>query len=203
MSFLGAEYCTPLTIMDIRNRNQRETIGLHTISTEGPSQKWGLQISLAVDAFGGEMLAAKVQAHRAKYGISKPFNIPMPQHLGIEPNINRNTVITTVVSKDIRSDSIEIEYPLPRQIGEHLMVGRFIRFGNHNKVYMITEADEFSVGRKSRIEFAPELLARVPNGTSVDLWPDCIVHWNLNGIEEVAYSKGVLNRLRIAVTELL
>ena len=199
MSFLGAAYIDP-TIKDLRRRIVGETSNLQLKAWESTSQKWGLDVGLAPDSNGASRLGAKIAAHRAKHGVGTSFTMPMPQHLGTLPSGGFGSAALTVkTGAGLAAGDLTVRSTHKTT----LYAGRFIKFANHTKLYIVETDVEISANTDTTVEIYPALRKAQANAAVISHTPDLTCYWTLNGIEEVSYSGGIVFQARISVEEAL
>jgi len=159
--FLGKyPYLTPLSITSNEATLTFDSLNLRRKVVKKNAQRFEFVITVS----GGQRdtLHADLMANWLTYGASIPFTIEVPQHLYTDNKTEIATVITNVGQYNAGSSSITItsnsSYKIP--------AGRFIRFSNHNKIYVTKNSVEVNSG-VSILEISPSLTTLLASTTTV------------------------------------
>ena len=196
----GLDYSTPLTITSRQRTFRSETVNLKTQTNRSDAQRWDLQITLTPSAnFDQAPAGAALSVHRTVNGISKAFNIEMPQHVGVRAP-------THSVSVRAVTPSGFTDVPLVTD-GSHTIIqaGQYVTFGSFLKVYqVITAVSGFGVGDDDEaLEIFPPLIQHLAMGTVVNFNPDISVFYARDGADGITYASGIVVRASVALVEAL
>jgi len=184
--FLNFDYVTPVTIKNNEPKFVTDTLSLRRQTVRTGVQRWELTVGFK----GGKSdnLLGALQAHYMRLG-DTAFNFAMPQPFMIDTSdTNVYSPTTGTASGDSGSTSITLSsagtYP----------VGWFIKFSDHNKIYMVTESSGTS------LKVAPALTQDIVDVSIVS--NQATDENDSNGVrvrvqheitnESVTYSEGVL-----------
>jgi len=184
--FLNFDYVTPVTIKNNEPKFVTDTLSLRRQTVRTGVQRWELTVGFK----GGKSdnLLGALQAHYMRLG-DTAFNFAMPQPFMID-TLDTDVYEPTTGTADGTAGSTTVTlssagiYP----------VGWFVKFSNHNKVYMVTESNGIT------LKIAPALVttmvsANVISNQATDENDSSgvrvrVQHEITN--ESVTYSEGVL-----------
>ena len=168
-TFLGHKYVTPLAVKNNEPRFISDSKSLRRQSVRTGAQRWELEITFTEgrnsDLYG-EMLS-----HYMANGSETAFEIPMPQnHKALslfEDTLGANSAPALDVSTSASTGDNSIS--INNGSGHTVLIpaGWFIKFNNHDKVYMVTNSLELANGETDSLSIAPPLVEDV--STSYDL----------------------------------
>lgn len=156
------DYLTPLSIQSTESTLVSESLNLRRKVVKKNAQRF--DISITVMGGKNQKLHADLMAHWMTYGADTPFSIPVPQPLYTEEDTTQTSpVYIDSVTAAAGSTTINLN-----SLGAYsISSGRFIKFGNHSKVYMVISYNS-TVGNQSEIVIKPALVSNVPADTVVD-----------------------------------
>jgi len=178
----GAEIVTPFSVVSNEPHFDMTTVSLKTQRASQGYQRWELSFntvntsSTAVDA-----LLAAVD------GIDSSRTFTMPQ-------IVDHTLSTTPTLQGAENagDS-HFVVDLSSATGV-LPKGSFIKFSNHNKVYITTMDADFSPSTGSlQVNIYPSLVANISSANTLDIAPDLSYYVDIDNQQGITFSDGVLS----------
>jgi len=123
-----AKFVAPLSIISNVPVAITQSASLKIHAQRYSTQRWEISANLEPLSFGAEYLMALLVAN----GHFNPIDVVVPQNYGV---INRRTSvsISTAATGSIGESDVDV-------VGNSGLIplGTFIKFGNHNKVYMVT-----------------------------------------------------------------
>ena len=132
------DYLTPLSITSVGSNLVSDSLNLRRKVVKKNAQRFDFTITVS----GGrnQSLNGDLLTHWMKYGMDSGFEIEVPQPFYTNANFVSplNAVTTVIPNTGVGAKAIEITSTLPFSIP----AGRFIRFGSHTKLYMLTESVE-------------------------------------------------------------
>jgi len=196
----GLDYSTPLTITSRQRTFRSETVNLKTQTNRSDAQRWDLQITLTPSAnFDQAPAGAALSVHRTVNGISKSFNIEMPQHVGVHAPLNSVSVreVTPSGSTDV---------PISTDgLGTIIQAGQYVTFGSFLKVYQVISAvSSFDVGETTEVlEIFPPLIQNIAKDALIDFKPEIAVFYARDGVDGTTYASGILVSAKVSLVEAL
>lgn len=186
--FQGSPILAPLVINSNNPTYESEAVNLKRNRTAQVAQRWELTFNiLTADNAAGILAGSFNNPHGVK-------SMPMPQ---IEDQSVDNTGITVNASYAIGADTINVVG------GAELYAGRFIKFDNHSKIYMLKDSATVT-GVASAISIYPALIAAVTNIVTVDIDPNIQYYRDQSDIMGITFTDGVLSSPgTISITEAL
>lgn len=177
MSWQGLCYVDEnLQIINEVNGTPIDTLNFDVLFVTNGAQRWALTLPLEPTIVGESISGAMANILGADY--ARKLDVPMPQIVDV-PTIGSHTVTAPARAINVTSS---VELPL--------LKGRFIRFTNHSKVYIVMS----KVGRN--IEVYPRLLQSV-NGARINAEPDLRCRQRRDTISVVIRRKIIRPVLRV------
>jgi hypothetical protein len=177
--FKGSPIVVPLTIFNVTKGYFSETLNLKTIATRLPGQKFKFRFRVAPGNNSAYFVSSMIDQYS-----SFDFKVPQlyipGQTLG-SPNVGS---VTSTASAGAATVTFTAANPI--------QLGRFIRFNNHHKLYVVT------VSRSSGTQVTsifPNLVASVPAGTLVYYQDDVVgkFEYDTSLLSGIIYVDGVLS----------
>ena len=125
-----AEFVAPLDFLSNQPVTSADALSLKRTVAVSPSQRWELECKLAPQSWTANQLFV----HFTVKGRHTPFNLRVPQNTGVMATRTSNSSMHSANGAK-GSDRISIT-----GWSGIAPAGTFIRFQNHSKIYMITEA---------------------------------------------------------------
>lgn len=130
-SFLGLDYAQPVEIVSSAIESQARALSGKIVATSSGAQRWEVLLTLEPGAYPDQTDAALAQ-HRAEMGITKTFDLAMPQPVPAAIAAAANQQCSAAAAGDD-------ELTLRATNDTALSRGRFIAFAGHRKVYQVRE----------------------------------------------------------------
>ena len=151
--FLGLRYANPVSIssevVEHLSRSRDGTL----IGTREGYPRWIVSVGIEPQKYG----ATGLLAHRMKYASTIPFRMKMPQVIetGDFQTLNMKS------ASSIGSDRVTVT----TRMSIDTMVGRFISFSNHAKVYVVSSSNG------PNLTIRPDLQIDTPASETIDTNP--------------------------------
>ncbi len=150
-----------VTVTQEVNNFESRTQNLKIQRINNGAQRWLVNVNFQgtqSDRMWNEFMShATANAHT-------PFEIVMPQHWLDNDYITTINDITVAADANGGSNIVSInsssQFILP--------IGRYIKFGNHTKIYQIANSINSTDGSVTDLQIYPQLVTPVPNGTVVN-----------------------------------
>ena len=187
-AFLGIRYALPIGITSVRNEVQSRTrSGFYTTTRTGV-QIWELSIPLEPFHVGSEAYGRFIE-HIADVGISKTFEMPMPQLSKAATEFSAS--ITTLYSDDRNSFGVKSDAPATIPAGIFFTAG-------HSKVYQ-SPFDQVirGSGKTDYIQTTPTHVDDVTADVSLDFSPKIRVRYIAPPIIDINTSGHVRTTMRL------
>ena len=160
MNFLGLEYGIPLFIEGVYTERTRRLQGGNFQGSRTGTLRWRCGIRFEIRGFDDAL--PDLAMHRAEYGQTQPFLLPMPQY-----DLTAHAE-TPTVTDDVKQQNDVVQ--LQNGTTVTIRKGRFIAFASQAKVYQVRETVQ--VGNATAVKILPPLVADLATGTNVTLQPD-------------------------------
>lgn len=141
------EFAAPLSIISNEPTYVQDTNSLRRITQSQGTQRWEIETKIVPSNNSANFLV-----HSATSSAHTPVFIRMPQVYGLTYTVASRNVTTTTTKS---SNTIPVDGAL--------VVGEFIKFNNHNKVYLVIDDGLIS----GSIKTVPSLRQDVPAGTAI------------------------------------
>ena len=147
-----ASFVTPMTVKSNRPFYGSDSLSLKRRVSMMSAQRWEIETKLM------PINNNQLFVHSVVNNYAKDVNIIMPQVYGNSLVQGRATgMCSTTAARVVGDDTV------PITVTGKIPSGTFIKFGNHNKIYM-TVTD---IENNGSIQIYPTLRANVPSGTTV------------------------------------
>lgn len=200
-SFLGFDYVTPVTVRSNQPELVTDTLSLHRVTSRTGVQRWEMDVNLMQDSSGASSLINTVQVHREVNGGHTSFDIPIAQPLGAVPTSTMDVEVVgahTVGDNTITVASLA-SFSIP--------AGVFIKFGNHTKVYRVTQALLAPAPSTNvTLNIFPAIVNELTDATDVELSDiNLRAYYNNDNGGLVSYTTtgGIINTAAVSVVEAL
>ena len=171
--FLGLQYAAPAEISRQVDEAVSGTWGARVNAIRRGSTYWRVQMSFEPKRYADA--SGRLAAHRAKHGTVGTFDFTMPQPFGGTVAAATGRLVSTSASAGADTITLKASTTVP------LVVGRFISFTGHNKVYMVDgDADYSIVSGGVAVKIVPNLVKAV----------NANVNWNPNPNLRCRYAPG-------------
>lgn len=199
---MGYPYVTPISITSNESYLMNESLNLKRKVIYKDAQRWELLITLK-DA-GKSKLFSDLMGHWMRTGLHTSFDIPVPQHLGTEIGFVKNDIYGNIGAPTVSDEgevgdsSINISHFLARSYP----AGRFITFGNHHKLYAVTESfDTLAENGSAEMRVFPSLRQRVPANTPVNFFDVVAKVFNEADSSSFQYTDGIMQNATLKIVE--
>lgn len=140
-------FVAPLQVRSNRPSFGGDSLNLRRSSVSLPVQRWELEVNLMPSNNNADYLV-----HTAKYDTTLSFEVRMPQVYGLTL-----TTVAPTIPSIYAAGSSQIT------LSSSLAAGEFIKFSNHNKVYLVTDGGTNGVN----IKIMPPLQKQIGTGDTV------------------------------------
>ena len=196
--FQGLEYSTPITIRSNVGLRTADSQNLRVSGADIGAQRWELSIALQ-PSFAPDADAAKLAAHRARHARIESFSIVMPQVVDFDSGLTATVSTDGAVQQN--AATVDVDSPDGNDSAEGVKVGRFIKFANHSKVYMVVGVR--SVRGNQELTLEPRLVSTVGNNGVVSVSPSILVIYDPSSPVSVQIDAPGFIRPRLQVFERL
>jgi len=177
---LASVFSTPLSIVSNQPEFSSDTLSLVRMVSKQGVQRWELEADIAPSDSPAEHLISSVLmgGHTSVY-------VRMPQPYQHEKQ-QYTVPIMCAASASAGSAAVVVS-------GNSIARGSFIKFANHNKIYLVTECIEDA--SEFELKLYPALRKPVPLSTEV-LYADrvtAVMKYDTNVIKGIRYSDGILS----------
>jgi len=197
------DYLTPLSVMSMESNLISDSLNFKRKVVRKNAQRFDFTITIS----GGrnQSLNGDLFAHWMKYGMDSGFEIDVPQpfHTLASFSVPSQAIVTVALPVAAGSKTVTINSDYPFVIP----AGRFFRFKNHNKLYVLTESAssvQVSASQYSaELAFAPGLTETVAGGTLLEL--NDVKAFVLNEADNavITYESGVIQSATLRFVEKL
>ena len=154
--FLGLRYVYPIEVEMIREEEIEIPLGGGKVGSRFGTGRWVASVTLEPQSFNDGQ--HRLSVHRAKHGQLSAFSFPMPQFA-------KATFPSATFSVGAAASQGAGTVNLKSSSNMVLPVGRFIKFSNHDKIYQVDGAANYTVTSSGVVvSIVPNLTAAV--GTS-------------------------------------
>ena len=177
---LASVFSTPLSIVSNQPEFSSDTLSLVRMVSKQGVQRWELEAEIAPSDSPAEHLISSVLM-----GGHTPVYVRMPQPYRREKQ-QYTVPVMCAASASAGSAVVFVS-------GNSIARGSFIKFANHNKIYLVTECIEDA--SEFELRLYPALRKPVPPSTEV-LYADrvtAVMKYDTNVIKGIRYSDGVLS----------
>jgi hypothetical protein len=210
-SELAAGFATPIVISSNRVHFSSDTLSLKRVSSKGPGQRWEIEASIAqtnnstaffvnfinddadgtvyvrmpqpMQKVGGAVGAARASGTAEEYPTGSP---------GVLSNndsaIGGGTATAASASKGASSVLLTLD------TNSRIFLGNFIRFTNHDKVYMIQKWNDLTTNTAD-VDIYPPLIEDVSNSEALDLGANVTIpmEYELDNTFGMTFTNGILS----------
>jgi hypothetical protein len=180
-SVLIARFVAPMSVISNRPTYAADTLSLkRKTGSQGGAQRWEIQTQVEPLRGSAELMVNMVVA-----GEDIEIDVEMPQVYGVP---NGTSATAAVVSTATAAGSATVPITLT---GTRISKGEFIRFANHNKVYMVTATRTGSGG----LSVFPNLVADVALSEVISFGTTGVIMkalYDSSTIKGMIYTDGVL-----------
>ena len=184
--FEGAEILTPFTIASNEPIFEVDTISLKKQRSSQNAQRWELSFSVInADNPTDLLLASLVDFDQATTMI-------MPQLKDVYEATTCNNNPTTVGNKASGLNSVVLDHTLTTGL---IPKGSFIKFSNHDKVYVVTADINMDNNSDVTGSFYPPLVTSVPEDSFMQILDSCVITYfrDISDLRGITFSDGILS----------
>ena len=189
-SFLGHTMLTPISIVDESPVFVSDTLNLRRQTVSQGAQRWRFNITFE-NGLHSSIMADFMAHHRMNQNNS--FALPVPQNFDLADNAFQkgaspvNTTASLAVNATVVTLSSTLAFRIP--------TGWFVKFANHNKVYMVVSGMS-TTSTSGSITLSPGLTSAVTAPMELTI-EDVMatVRYNTDSSGTFTYSRGVRQKL--------
>jgi hypothetical protein len=172
-----AKFVAPMTVRSNKPVFASDTLSLSRVVSERTAQRWEIETHLEPLSFNAQDLMVNLVTK----GSSVPITVIMPQNYGVILKRTSTSTPTAVGSKDSSIVSITNNVGL-------ICKGTFVKFSNHNKVYMTTT----NLTNTGSLGIYPPLLSAVNTTMKHRDDVEMTCYYDLDIIKGMIYSDGIV-----------
>lgn len=174
-----AQFVAPMTVKSNHPIFMADTLSLHRKVSRRTAQRWEIETNLMPLT----LTANDLFVNFVTSGNSEPMFIVMPQNIGVIKRRTCTAAITATGSLGASSVTIAGHSGLVPK-------GTFLKFANHDKIYMATNNME----AETTLNIYPELRMAVPGGTAVSYLDDVIMKglYDTDVVTGMVFTDGIL-----------
>lgn len=179
---LIAKFTVPLTVRSNKPTSVSDALSLKRFITSSAAQRWEIEANLEPLAYNAEDLMVELVTK----GKDQTVKVLFPQNFAVKNKLILNNV-------NLAANGSAGSSTITAQFNGFLPKGLFIKFPNHNKVYMLTEnATSNNIANNTTLYIYPNLLTAVPSNTV--LLTDTIANFyvDTDSVSGMVYSDGIL-----------
>jgi hypothetical protein len=175
------KFVAPMSVISNQPAFVMDSISLRRSSNSQEVQRWEIKTNVEPLNNSPTMLL-----HSVLMGYTEVFDIYMPQVYRVSGGVTATGSITVSGTASIGAPSVNIN-----GVNGLIPKGEFVRFGNHNKVYLVT-AD---ITGNGTISVFPKLRTAVPSGTTMTYGNDVIMRarYDTDNVLGISYRDGILS----------
>jgi hypothetical protein len=200
-TFLGKyPYRTPLSVTSNESRLVSNSLNLRRKSVKKDAQRFEFSITLTDGNLS--TLHADMMAHWFKYGMETPFEIEVPQQYYTESLIKSSSTIYLSNTTPAGTESVVVVSSSKIVIP----AGRFVRFANFNKLYVVKEnieSEYLNGAHVATIPLGPKLVDSLPANCVLQVKDVKAVVLNEADNASFTYDEGVLQSIAVKFIEYL
>lgn len=183
----GDEILVPFSIISNKPVFASDTVSLKHFRLQQSAQRWELNFSTLSKENSANSLLGVLE------DMENRNTMIMPQL----PEVNKRMTLTggIILQSTVNANSESIILPTDNASGL-LPKGSFIKFSNHDKVYITKNDLDFSTASPTlQLEIYPKLVNNVTAGSSLNFGSNCIISYyrDINNTQGITFSDGVLS----------
>lgn len=179
---LIAKFTVPLTVRSNKPTSVSDALSLKRFVTASAAQRWEIETELEPLAYdAGDLMVELVTK-----GKHETVKILFPQNFGVKNKVAlNNQAITGSGSAGSSNITINLNGTLPK--------GLFIKFANHNKVYMLTQnVSSNNILNQIPANIYPPLLVSQPSNSSISIDVIANFYVETDSVTGMVYNDGIL-----------
>lgn len=187
--YKGLQIQTPFQVTSTQPAFETESYSLKRERFVLDAQRWELSFTVSNNKDEG----AAFIAHTSDFYATE--TMVMPQLAGVEAKFTLTTAVTVNGAHSAADNTIDANVT-GTAASQLIPDGTFVKFANHDKVYVITVARTISSGDTSKtLNIFPRLVTSVPNGTAVQFGDDCILTYvrDFSVLQGLSFSDGIIS----------
>jgi hypothetical protein len=175
-----AQFVAPMTVKSNRPVFMADTLSLHRRVSRRSAHRWEIETNLMPLTLTANELFVNFVVN----GHSEPMQILMPQNMGVIKR--RSSTAACTATGALGASSVAVA-----GLNGLIPMGTFIRFANHNKVYMTTT--DLNTGGSGILNIYPELRVAVST-TTMNYLDDVIMEglYDIDTISGMVFTDGIL-----------
>jgi hypothetical protein len=181
-----AQFVTPMTVRSNQPIAVSDTLSLKRLGSQGTAQRWEIETSLEPLSSGAQDLFLEVVTK----GYTSAVQVITPQNYGV--TLKRTSTSTPTATGSLNSTLITITQNSNTGL---IAKGSFIKFANHNKVYLLT-SDILNSTAGLTASIYPALRSAV--STTAFTHRDDVVmtcYWDTDTVRGMTFTDGLLQDL--------
>jgi hypothetical protein len=185
--FEGAQILAPVNFISNEPIYDSDTVSLKKQRATQNAQRWELSFNTLRTTDSTDAIIANLTS-----GITSTATMIMPQLR----NVAENTTASGTPHVDSTTTKGTSAIPIDRSTSSGIIPkGAFIKFSNHDKVYITTQEFSLAAGTVANLAIFPSLRQDVPAGTNLETGDDCVMTYyrDLNGVRGIQYTDGILS----------
>lgn len=186
----GAKILAPFSIVSNSPIYDADTVSLKKLRSSQGHQRWELAFSVVGNDNVADLLLASIE------NLTNAHNMIMPQLKEVE---EANTLSGTLIVPTLTSaNSATVEVANSPYVGGTLKKGSFIKFSNHDKVYVVSQDLVIqSISGTSTLNIFPKLQKPLAQDSTVKYGSDCTLTYfrNITNLQGMTFSDGILSNL--------
>ena len=201
----GAQILAPFQILSNQPTYDSDTISLKKQRGEQGYQRWELSFNCLANDNMADLLVSSTQSA----GSSTPSTMIMPQlkevtdlnTLAIPDSYVWPTTSATltqpVVHTTVAANAASVVIYNSNAINGILKKGNFVKFSNHDKIYLVTADASFSPVGNVTLNLYPKLRSPVPSGSILQLGSSALLsyHRKIDNIQGIVFTDGILSNV--------
>lgn len=185
--FEGAKILAPITFRSNEPIYDSETVSLKKQRASQNVQRWELSFETILTTDSPDSFVANLTK-----GITSTATMIMPQ---LKPVVDSTTVGGTPhVGTATSRGNISINMDTDTAFGV-VPKGAFVKFSNHDKVYVVTQEIDFNTTVDRTLHIYPSLRADVPVGTLLQTGDSCVLTYyrDISSLRGITFTDGMLS----------
>lgn len=186
--FEGAEILAPFTIVSNEPMFEVDTVSLKKQRTTQDAQRWEMSFQVINADNPTDLLLSTL------VDFDQTSTMIMPQLKAVYEATTANNNPITVGDKASGLNSIVLDHTHTTGL---LPKGSFVKFSNHDKVYVITANVDLDSNVNVTASIYPSLVAAVPNGSYMQILDNCVITYfrDISDLRGITFSDGILSDL--------
>lgn len=193
----GQDILAPLTFRSNQTVWTVEKLDKSIERVTHPSQRWELEFSVLTNENEDSMFNVLV----SKFADKGTMMMPSLLHVMQEPKKPSGTQLRVSITGNSNGSSVTIQNSGSEVV---LRRGTFVQFGNHSKVYSVTNNITLGANSSSSVPIFPNLRSEVPTNVVMKAYDDVVLHYYFDDtmLKGLTYQDGMMSSIdRVALLE--